>query len=120
MFGLFSSAKAPAPMAIPTNSSSPPATTITAAAPLASSPSASKTNAFLHENREAQRSILWASPLCAEHARHIKEKHRRDAALHNSHRCLVAIVPSNASHSVKALTDDRIIILDYPLRPEFG
>ena len=33
---------------------------------------------------------------------------------------LVAIVPANARHSVKALTDGRAIIIDYPLRPEFG
>jgi quercetin dioxygenase-like cupin family protein len=32
---------------------------------------------------------------------------------------VVAIVPSNARHSVKALTDGRAIIVDYPLRPEF-
>ncbi|HEV2421591.1 MAG TPA: cupin domain-containing protein [Candidatus Acidoferrales bacterium] len=32
---------------------------------------------------------------------------------------LVAIVPSNARHSVKALTDGRAIIVDYPARPEF-
>lgn len=32
---------------------------------------------------------------------------------------LVAIVPSNAPHSVKALTDGRAIIVDYPARPEF-
>ena len=31
---------------------------------------------------------------------------------------LVAIVPSNARHSVKALTDGRAIIVDYPLRRE--
>jgi quercetin dioxygenase-like cupin family protein len=31
----------------------------------------------------------------------------------------VAIVPSNAPHSVKALTHGRAIIVDYPLRPEF-
>ncbi len=30
---------------------------------------------------------------------------------------LVAIVPGNARHSVKALTDGRVIIVDYPLRP---
>jgi quercetin dioxygenase-like cupin family protein len=29
---------------------------------------------------------------------------------------LTAIVPSNALHSVKALTDGRAIIVDYPLR----
>lgn len=32
---------------------------------------------------------------------------------------LVAIVPSNARHSVKALTDGRAIIVDCPARPEF-
>jgi quercetin dioxygenase-like cupin family protein len=32
---------------------------------------------------------------------------------------LVAIVPSGARHSVKALTDGRAIIVDHPLRPEF-
>jgi len=34
-------------------------------------------------------------------------------------RGLVAIVPSDAKHSVKALTDGRAIIVDYPARPEF-
>lgn len=33
---------------------------------------------------------------------------------------LVAIVPSNARHSVKALSDGRVIIVDYPARPEFA
>ena len=33
---------------------------------------------------------------------------------------LVAIVPGNACHSVKALTDGRAIIVDHPARPEFG
>ena len=32
---------------------------------------------------------------------------------------LVAIVPANVRHSIKALTDGRAIIVDYPLRPEF-
>jgi quercetin dioxygenase-like cupin family protein len=32
---------------------------------------------------------------------------------------LVAIVPGNARHSVKALTDGRAIIVDYPSRREF-
>ncbi|HEV2386840.1 MAG TPA: cupin domain-containing protein [Candidatus Acidoferrales bacterium] len=32
---------------------------------------------------------------------------------------LVAIVPANARHSVKALTDGRVIVVDYPLRPGF-
>jgi quercetin dioxygenase-like cupin family protein len=30
----------------------------------------------------------------------------------------VAVVPSNARHSVKAFTDGRAIIVDYPRRPE--
>jgi hypothetical protein len=30
----------------------------------------------------------------------------------------VGIVPSNVCHSVKALTDGRAIIIDYPLRTE--
>jgi quercetin dioxygenase-like cupin family protein len=33
---------------------------------------------------------------------------------------VVAIVPGSVRHSVKALTDGRAIIVDYPLRPEFG
>jgi len=33
---------------------------------------------------------------------------------------LVAIVPSNARHSVKALTAGRAIIVDYPARKELG
>jgi quercetin dioxygenase-like cupin family protein len=33
---------------------------------------------------------------------------------------LVAVVPSNARHSVKALSDGRAIIVDYPLRREFA
>jgi quercetin dioxygenase-like cupin family protein len=32
---------------------------------------------------------------------------------------LVAIVPSNVPHSVKALTDGRVIIVDHPLRQGF-
>jgi quercetin dioxygenase-like cupin family protein len=32
----------------------------------------------------------------------------------------VAIVPSNARHSVKALTDGRAIIVDHPVRADFG
>jgi quercetin dioxygenase-like cupin family protein len=32
---------------------------------------------------------------------------------------MVAIVPSNVPHSVKALTDGWAIIVDYPLRGEF-
>jgi unsaturated pyranuronate lyase len=33
---------------------------------------------------------------------------------------IVAIVPSNARHSVRALTDGRVIVVDHPARPEFG
>jgi len=33
---------------------------------------------------------------------------------------VVAIVPGGVPHSVKALTNGRAIIVDYPLRPEFG
>jgi quercetin dioxygenase-like cupin family protein len=33
---------------------------------------------------------------------------------------LVAIVPGDTRHSVKALTDGRVIIVDHPARPEFG
>jgi quercetin dioxygenase-like cupin family protein len=33
---------------------------------------------------------------------------------------VVGIVPSNTRHSAKALTDGRAIIVDYPLRRDFG
>ena len=33
---------------------------------------------------------------------------------------IVAIVPSNARHWVRALTDGRVIIVDHPARPEFA
>jgi quercetin dioxygenase-like cupin family protein len=33
---------------------------------------------------------------------------------------VVAVVPSNARHSVKALTDGRAIIVDHPLRRDFA
>ncbi len=33
---------------------------------------------------------------------------------------LVGIVPANVPHSVKALSDGRAIIIDYPVRKEFG
>jgi quercetin dioxygenase-like cupin family protein len=32
---------------------------------------------------------------------------------------VVAIVPAGVRHSVKALTDGRAIIVDFPVRPEF-
>ena len=33
---------------------------------------------------------------------------------------IVAIVPANSRHSVKALTDGRLIVVDSPARPAFG
>jgi quercetin dioxygenase-like cupin family protein len=33
---------------------------------------------------------------------------------------LVAIVPANARHSVKALTDGKVIVVDHPARRDFG
>lgn len=33
---------------------------------------------------------------------------------------IVAVVPANSRHSVKALTDGRLIVVDHPARPEFG
>jgi quercetin dioxygenase-like cupin family protein len=33
---------------------------------------------------------------------------------------VVGIVPANVRHSVKALTDGRAIIIDYPLRKDLG
>ena len=33
---------------------------------------------------------------------------------------VVAIVPTNSRHSVKALSDGRLIVVDYPSRPDFG
>jgi quercetin dioxygenase-like cupin family protein len=43
-----------------------------------------------------------------------------DGEAHVARPGLVAIVPSNARHSIKALTDGRAIIVDYPLRREFN
>jgi unsaturated pyranuronate lyase len=44
---------------------------------------------------------------------------RVDGVVHVARPGVVAIVPSNARHSVKALTDGRVIIVDHPARPEF-
>ena len=33
---------------------------------------------------------------------------------------LVAIVPANSRHSVRALTNGRLIVVDHPPRPEFS
>jgi quercetin dioxygenase-like cupin family protein len=43
-----------------------------------------------------------------------------DGEAHVARPGLVAIVPSNARHSIKALTDGHAIIVDYPLRREFN
>jgi mannose-6-phosphate isomerase-like protein (cupin superfamily) len=43
-----------------------------------------------------------------------------DGVAHIARSGVVAIVPANVRHSVKALTDGRAIIVDYPARPEFG
>jgi quercetin dioxygenase-like cupin family protein len=42
-----------------------------------------------------------------------------DGVLHIASPGVVAIVPANAPHSIKAITDGRAIIIDYPLRREF-
>jgi len=42
-----------------------------------------------------------------------------DGVAQVAHSGLVAIVPANIRHSVKALTDGRAIIVDYPSRREF-
>ena len=33
---------------------------------------------------------------------------------------VVAIVPANSRHSVKALSNGRLIVVDHPSRPDFG
>jgi len=33
---------------------------------------------------------------------------------------LVAIVPPNVHHSVKAITSGHVLVIDHPARPEFG
>lgn len=43
-----------------------------------------------------------------------------DGTVHVARPGLVAIVPSGVPHSVKALTDGRAIIVDYPSRREFA
>jgi quercetin dioxygenase-like cupin family protein len=41
-----------------------------------------------------------------------------DGTVHIARPGVVAIVPGNARHSVKALTDGRLIVVDYPRRPD--
>jgi quercetin dioxygenase-like cupin family protein len=43
-----------------------------------------------------------------------------DGVTHVAKAGLVAIVPANARHSVKALTDGKAIIVDYPVRRDFA
>jgi quercetin dioxygenase-like cupin family protein len=43
-----------------------------------------------------------------------------DGQKHIARPGMVAIVPANACHSIKALTDGKAIIVDYPVRKEFG
>jgi quercetin dioxygenase-like cupin family protein len=43
-----------------------------------------------------------------------------DGITHIARPGLVAIVPANVRHSVNALTDGHVIIVDHPARPEFG
>ena len=42
-----------------------------------------------------------------------------DGTAHIARPGVVAIVPSNSPHSVRALSDGRAIIVDFPLRSEF-
>ena len=43
-----------------------------------------------------------------------------DGTPHRAHPGLVAIVPPNVRHSVKALTDGRLIVVDHPAWRDFG
>jgi quercetin dioxygenase-like cupin family protein len=43
-----------------------------------------------------------------------------DRTVHVARPGMVAIVPANARHSVKALTDGKAIIVDHPARRDFG
>jgi quercetin dioxygenase-like cupin family protein len=43
-----------------------------------------------------------------------------DGTPHLARLGLVAIVPPNARHSVKALTNGRLIVVDHPARRDFG
>ena len=43
-----------------------------------------------------------------------------DGVPHRARPGVVAIVPANVRHSVKALTDGRLIVVDQPARPEVG
>src|SRR5450432_4543588 len=41
-----------------------------------------------------------------------------DGAAHMARPGLVAIVPANVRHFVRAVTDGRVIVIDHPARPE--
>jgi|SRR5690242_10543340 len=43
-----------------------------------------------------------------------------DSIVHVARPGTVAIVPANMRHSVRALTDGRVIVIDHPARPDFG
>jgi quercetin dioxygenase-like cupin family protein len=43
-----------------------------------------------------------------------------DGTTHQARPGVVAIVPADVRHSVRALTDGRLIVIDHPARPEFG
>ena len=43
-----------------------------------------------------------------------------DGVRHVARPGLVAIVPSNARHFVRALSNGRVIVIDHPARPDFG
>jgi quercetin dioxygenase-like cupin family protein len=43
-----------------------------------------------------------------------------DGVRHVASPGIAAIVPPNIRHSVRALTDGRLIVVDHPARPDFG
>ena len=43
-----------------------------------------------------------------------------DGVVHSATSGIVAIVPANVRHHVRAITDGRVIVVDHPARPDFG
>ncbi|HZL00441.1 MAG TPA: cupin domain-containing protein [Caulobacteraceae bacterium] len=43
-----------------------------------------------------------------------------DGVPHTARPGVVAIVPADVRHFVRALTDGRVIVIDHPARPDFG
>ena len=43
-----------------------------------------------------------------------------DGTCHIASLGIAVIVPPNSRHSVRALTDGRLIVVDHPARPDFG